>query len=107
MPEPRGAGRRRKLEAAHASATAFLLAAFHATAAAAAPERRRLSALEATLDENVVTLRDAGTGMIDGADSTPPNTSPARSSTPDETSSSRVYAPDWCATVTATCALST
>jgi aminoglycoside phosphotransferase family enzyme/predicted kinase len=53
------------LRPGHVSATATLLAAFHAAAPVAAPERRKLAVLEATLDENVVTLRDSGSGVIE------------------------------------------
>jgi hypothetical protein len=53
------------LRAEHVSATAAVLAAFHAAAPPAARERRRLAVLEATLDENVVTLRDSGLGVIE------------------------------------------
>ena len=53
------------LLAEHVSATAAVLAAFHAAAPTAARERRRLAVLEATLDENVVTLRDSGLGVIE------------------------------------------
>jgi uncharacterized protein len=53
------------LRTEHVSATAALLAAFHAAAPVAARGRRELAVLEATLDENVVTLRDSGTGVIE------------------------------------------
>jgi hypothetical protein len=53
------------LRAEHVSATAAVLAAFHAAAPVAARERRRLAVLDATLDENVATLRDSGTGVIE------------------------------------------
>ena len=49
----------------HVSATAAVLATFHAAAAVAAPERRELGVLEATLDENVMTLRDSGASVIE------------------------------------------
>ena len=98
-----GAG---ELEAAQGSATAALLAEFH-LARRGSPERRRLAALEATLDENLATLRDVGTGVIERTGSTPPSASPARSSTPGETSSRRAGARGWCATATATCEPST
>ena len=53
------------LRAEHVSATAAVLAAFHVAAPVAARERRELAVLEATLDENLVTLRDSGTGVIE------------------------------------------
>jgi uncharacterized protein len=53
------------LRAGHVSATAALLASFHAAAPVSARERRELAVLEATLDENVDTLRDSGTGVIE------------------------------------------
>ena len=54
-----------ELRAEHVSATAAVLAAFHAAAPMAARERRELAVLEATLDENVVTLRASGPGVIE------------------------------------------
>ena len=45
--------------------TAALLARFHAEAERAPPERAEIGVLEATLDENVSTLRDVGEGLID------------------------------------------
>jgi hypothetical protein len=57
-----GAG---ELSASQVAATATRLAAFHAAAPLADPERRGLAALEATLDENLATLRDAGEGVIE------------------------------------------
>ncbi|MGZ8688758.1 MAG: bifunctional aminoglycoside phosphotransferase/ATP-binding protein [Gaiellaceae bacterium] len=53
------------LRAEHVSATAAVLAAFHAAAPVADRERREVAVLEATLDENVVTLRDSGAGVIE------------------------------------------
>jgi hypothetical protein len=55
----------RELSASQVAATATRLAAFHAAAPLADPERRRLAALEATLDENLATLRQAGEGVIE------------------------------------------
>ena len=54
-----------RLRAADVSATAALLAEFHAAAPVAVRGHRALAALEATLDENAVTLRDTGTGVIE------------------------------------------
>jgi aminoglycoside phosphotransferase family enzyme/predicted kinase len=53
------------LAAEHVAATAAVLARFHGTAAVAPPERREITVVEATLDENVNTLREAGEGIVD------------------------------------------
>lgn len=53
------------LRAKHVSAAAAVLAAFHAAAPVVARKRRELAVLEATLDENLVTLRDSGAGVIE------------------------------------------
>ena len=54
-----------ELEVQEISATATLLAGFHAAAPVAADEGRGLAVLEATLDENVATLLVSGKGVIE------------------------------------------
>jgi uncharacterized protein len=53
------------LKRGHVAATAAVLARFHAAAPPAPAQRADVRILEATLDENLTTLREAGEGIID------------------------------------------
>jgi hypothetical protein len=56
---------RGELEPTHIAAVARRLARFHAETPIAPPDRRGVETLEATLEENLVTLREAGAGVLD------------------------------------------
>ncbi len=95
------------VEPAQIEAVAACLARFHSEADEAAAEFCDLASLDATLDENLTTLRAAAPGSSPSRAWTPPSASRAASSAPGATSSRHGRRPAWSAIVTATCAPST